>query len=88
VGRLASGLIGPKAEKNPFGIKIGFLNLPRLCKFVQGDLRGIWIQGLFLNSSRILKDFFKEICHAMNAILNQIKLRKSFLRLNFSKNAN
>jgi hypothetical protein len=44
----------------------------------------------------IFPKFFKDpqgflentICHAMNATLSQIKLRKSFLRLNFSKNAN
>jgi hypothetical protein len=30
VGQLAAGPIGPEAKKNPFGIKIGFLNLPRL----------------------------------------------------------
>jgi hypothetical protein len=39
--------------------KIGFLNLPRLWKFAQGDLGGIWTQGFFLNSSRLLKDFRK-----------------------------
>jgi hypothetical protein len=44
VGRLAAGPIGPKAEKNPFGIKIEFFNLPRFCKFVQGDLGGILTQ--------------------------------------------
>jgi hypothetical protein len=42
VGRLATGL---EAEKNLFRIKIGFLNLPRLWKFVQGDLGGILTQG-------------------------------------------
>jgi hypothetical protein len=30
VGRLAARPIGPEDEKNPFRIKIGFLNLPRL----------------------------------------------------------
>jgi hypothetical protein len=54
--RWAKRPIGPEA-KNPFEIKIGLLNLPRLCKFVQGDLGGILTQGSFLNSSRILKDF-------------------------------
>jgi hypothetical protein len=39
-------------------LKIGFLNLPRLWKFV-GDLGGILARGLFLNSSRLLKDFRK-----------------------------
>jgi hypothetical protein len=41
------GPIGPEAEKNPFGIKIGFLNLLRLWKFIQGDLGGILTQGFF-----------------------------------------
>jgi hypothetical protein len=40
-------------------LKIGFLNLPRLWKFVEGDLGGILTWGLFLNSSRLLKDFRK-----------------------------
>jgi hypothetical protein len=61
VGRLATGL---EAEKNLFRIKIGFLNLPRLWKFVQGDLGGILTQGFFLNSSRTLKDF-RKIQYAM-----------------------
>jgi hypothetical protein len=64
VGRLAAGPIGPEAEKNPFKIKIGFLNLPMLQKFVQGDLGGILMQGFFLNSSRILNDF-RKIQYAM-----------------------
>jgi hypothetical protein len=59
VGHLAAGPIGPEAEKNPFRIKIGFLNLLWLEKFAQGDLGGILTQGFFLNSSRILKDFRK-----------------------------
>jgi hypothetical protein len=57
VGRVAAGLIGPEAEKNPFGIEFGILNLPSLWKFVQRDFRGILTPGFFLNSSRILKDF-------------------------------
>jgi hypothetical protein len=36
-------------------LKIGFLNLPRLWKFVGGILT----RGFFLNSSRLLKDFRK-----------------------------
>jgi hypothetical protein len=49
-----------------FGIKIGFVNLPRLWKFVQGHLGGILMWGFFLNSSRLFKDFRKTIiCHAM-----------------------
>jgi hypothetical protein len=35
VGWLATGPIGPEAEKNPFGIKIGILNLPWLWKFAE-----------------------------------------------------
>jgi hypothetical protein len=35
----AVGLAGPKIrKKRNFQIKIGFLNLPRLSKFVEGDL--------------------------------------------------
>jgi hypothetical protein len=64
VGRLAAGPIGPEAEKYPFGIKIGFLNLPMLWKFVQGDLGGILTHRFFLNSSRILEDF-RKIQYAM-----------------------
>jgi hypothetical protein len=45
--------------KRIFGLKIGFLNFPRLWKFAQGDLGGIWTQGFFLNSSRLIKDFGK-----------------------------
>jgi hypothetical protein len=37
----AARLAGPKARKKNFRIKIGFLNLPRLWKFVEGDLGGI-----------------------------------------------
>jgi hypothetical protein len=46
-------------KKNSFVIKIDFLNIPRLWKFAQGDLGGIWTQGFFLNSSRLLKYFIK-----------------------------
>jgi hypothetical protein len=44
MGRLAAGLVGPEAEKNPFRIKIGFLNLRMLLKFAQGDLGEILTQ--------------------------------------------
>jgi hypothetical protein len=56
MSRLAAGPVGLEAEKNRFRIKIGFLNLPSLWKFAQGDLGGILTQGFFLNSSRLLKD--------------------------------
>jgi hypothetical protein len=53
-GSAASGLAGPEAEwaarsaglksrKRISKLKIGFLNLPRLWKFVEGDLGGILI---------------------------------------------
>jgi hypothetical protein len=68
------GLAGPKAMwagnasraesekwigRRIFRLNIGFLNLPMLWKFAQGDLIGIWTQGFFLNSSRLLKYFRK-----------------------------
>jgi hypothetical protein len=62
------GLAGPEAEraarlagpkKMISELKIGFLNLPRLWKFVEGDLGGILTRVFFLNSSRLLKDFRK-----------------------------
>jgi hypothetical protein len=34
-------LAGPKARKMIYELKNGFLNLPRLWKFVEGDLGGI-----------------------------------------------
>jgi hypothetical protein len=37
----AARLAGLKARKKNFRIKIRFLNLPRLWKFVEGDLGGI-----------------------------------------------
>jgi hypothetical protein len=38
----AAGSAGPKIrKKRNFRFKIGFLNLPRLWKFVEGDLGGI-----------------------------------------------
>jgi hypothetical protein len=68
---VAGGLAGPEAKratgsaglkirkKRNFRIKIGFLNLPRLWKFVEGGLGGILTWGFFLCSSRLLKDFRK-----------------------------
>jgi hypothetical protein len=68
-GRMATR---PKVEEVFFLIKIKILNIPRLWKFAQGDLGGIWTQGFFLNSSRLLKYFRKnEICHAMLCNLRQ-----------------
>jgi hypothetical protein len=37
----AARLAGPKSRKRISELKIGFLNLPRLWKFVEGDLGGI-----------------------------------------------
>jgi hypothetical protein len=52
------GRLGWKLKELHFGIKIGFLNIPRLWKFV-GDLGGILMWGFFLNSSRLLKGLRK-----------------------------
>jgi hypothetical protein len=46
-------------EKGISELKIGFLNLPRLWKFVEGYLGGILTCRFFLNSSRLLMDFRK-----------------------------
>jgi hypothetical protein len=56
-GRLGRNL-GRENEKD-FRIKIGFSNLARLWKIVEGDLGEILTWGYFLNSSRLLKDFWK-----------------------------
>jgi hypothetical protein len=64
-GRLGQWPSGPQGRpgrnegKRISELKIGFLNLPRLWKFAQGDLRGILTWEFFLNSSRFLKDFRK-----------------------------
>jgi hypothetical protein len=63
-GGIRGGLVGQKLKKNSFLIKIEFLNMPRLWKFAQGDLGGFWIQGFFLNSSRLLK-YFRKMKYAM-----------------------
>jgi hypothetical protein len=58
------GRPGRKQGKRISELKIGFLNLPMLWKFVQGDLGGILTHRFFLNSSRILEDF-RKIQYAM-----------------------
>jgi hypothetical protein len=45
--------LGQKLKKFSFLIKIEFLNMPRLWKFAQGDLRGIWLKDF----SKILLGF-------------------------------
>jgi hypothetical protein len=55
----AARLAGPKARKMISELKIRFLNLSRLWKFVEGDLGGILTWRFFLKSSRLLKDFRK-----------------------------
>jgi hypothetical protein len=60
------GRLGWKLKKS-FQNKIRFLNLPRLWKFAQGDLRGILTQEFLPNASRLLKDF-KKIQYAMPRI--------------------
>jgi hypothetical protein len=66
------GRLGRKWRKILFQIKIGFLNLSRLWKFVERDLGGILAWGFFLNSSRLLMDFRKikyaMPCNAMHPI--------------------
>jgi hypothetical protein len=55
-------------EKGISELKIGFLNLPRLWKFVEGDLGGILAWGFYLlGSSRILEKHAMP-CHAMHPI--------------------
>jgi hypothetical protein len=58
------GRMGQNLKKNPFRIKIKFLNIPRLWKFVQADLGGILTYGFFINSSRLLK-YFRKMKYAM-----------------------
>jgi hypothetical protein len=58
------GRLGRKLKKISFLIKIEFLNISRLWKFAYGDLGGIWTQGFFLNSSRLLK-YFRKMKYAM-----------------------
>jgi hypothetical protein len=82
LGQRLSGLQGRpgrKRRKRNSELKIGFLNLPRLWKFAQGDLGEILTWGFFLNSSKLLKDFRKNIiCHAMQCILYKIYFWKGF----------
>jgi hypothetical protein len=58
VGR-PTGPSGLNSEEEFFSNKNWILNLPRLGKFVEGDLGGILTCRFFLNSSRLLKDFRK-----------------------------
>jgi hypothetical protein len=51
--------LGRKLKKISFLIKIEFLIIARLWKFVEGDLGEILRWGFFLNSSRLLQDFRK-----------------------------
>jgi hypothetical protein len=51
--------LGRNLKRILFRIKNGLLNMPRLWKFVQGDLGGILIWGFFLNSSRLPQNFRK-----------------------------
>jgi hypothetical protein len=58
------GRLGRKLKEITFMIKIDFFNIPSLWKFTQEDLGGIWTQGFFLNSSRLLK-YFRKMNYAM-----------------------
>jgi hypothetical protein len=62
--RAGLGRMGRNLRKIPFRIKIGFLNIPRLWKFAQGDLGGILTCGFFLKSSRLSK-YFRKMKYAM-----------------------
>jgi hypothetical protein len=53
-----------ESEENYFSNKIWFLNIPRLWKFVGGDLGGILTSGFFLKSSWLLK-YFRKMKYAM-----------------------
>jgi hypothetical protein len=55
---------GRKWGKILFWTAIWFLNIPRLWKFVGGDLGRILTWGFFLNSSRLLK-YFRKMKYAM-----------------------
>jgi hypothetical protein len=57
---------GPKSRKRISKLKIGFFNLPRLWKFVEGDLGGDF-SYILLGSSRILEKYNMP-CHAMHPI--------------------
>jgi hypothetical protein len=59
-----AGPDGPKSEESSFSKKNWFLNIPRLCKFAQGDLGGILTWGFFLKSSRLSK-YFRKIKYVM-----------------------
>jgi hypothetical protein len=61
---LARAGLGRNLRKIPFRIKIGFLNIPRLWKFAQGDLGGILTWGFSLKSSRLSK-YFRKMKYAM-----------------------
>jgi hypothetical protein len=64
---------GPKSRKRISELKFGFFKFTKAWKFAQEDLGGILTWGFFLNSSRLLKDFRKNIiCHAMECILYKI----------------
>jgi hypothetical protein len=65
--------MGQNLRRNLFCIKIGFLNIPRLWKFAQGDLGGILTWGFFLKSSRLSK-YFRKIKYDMpwNATFGKI----------------
>jgi hypothetical protein len=54
-----AGPSGLNSEEEFFSNKNWILNLPRLAKFVEGDLGGILTWGFFLSSSRFLKDLRK-----------------------------
>jgi hypothetical protein len=62
--RARLSLLGQNLRRILFRIKIGFLNIPSLWKFAQGDLGGILTWGFFLKSSRLSK-YFRKMKYAM-----------------------
>jgi hypothetical protein len=62
--RWSAGLTEPKARKNSFQNKIGILKIAKALGICTRRFRSYFDVGIFLNSSRILKDF-RKIQYAM-----------------------
>jgi hypothetical protein len=60
----SAGLTEPKARKNSFQNKIGILKIAKALGICTRRFRSYFDVGIFLNSSRILKDF-RKIQYAM-----------------------
>jgi hypothetical protein len=83
------GPAGLKSEEKIFSEKNCIIEFTKALKIYTSRFRRNFDVGIFSKFFKDPQGFLENtICHAMNATLSQIKLRKSFLRLNFSKNAN